>query len=177
MTRVPGAALVAGLLLGAPAVAVADVVDRAPNGFTLKTTAQVSAPPDRAWQALLDIGSWWGKDHTYSGDSRNMSIDPKVGGCFCERLPDDGGVEHGRVVQLRPGTLLRLTTALGPLQEMGLVGSWTWQLAATGTGSTITMTYAVGGYAAGGVDKLAPIVDQVLSQQVAFLKAFVEQPR
>ena len=163
--------------LAAPGRAAADVIDQSAGGFTVKTTVQVAAPADRVFRALVDVGSWWGKDHTYSGDARNMSIAAQPGGCFCEKLPNGGGVEHGRVVNVRPGALLRLDTALGPLQELGVSGSMTWQIAASGPGSTVTMTYVVGGHAPGGLDKLAAVVDQVLSQQVGLLKTHVEKSR
>jgi hypothetical protein len=39
------------------------------------------------------------------------------------------------------------------------------------------MTYVVGGYAPGGLDRLAAPVDDVLSQQVQLLKAHVEKSR
>jgi uncharacterized protein YndB with AHSA1/START domain len=175
MNRLP-AAVVALMAFAVPASA--DVVDKSSSGFTIRTIVQVAATPDRVFRALVDVGSWWGSDHTYSGDARNMSIAPLPGGCFCEKLPNGGGVEHGRVVNIVPGRLLRLDAALGPLQEMGVAGSMTFQIAASGQGaaqSTLTMTYAVGGYTPGGLDKLAPVVDQVLSQQVQFLKAHVEK--
>lgn len=168
--------LVASVML-VPADARADVVDRSPAGFTLKTTVQVAAPADRVYRTLVDIGSWWGKDHTFSGDASNLTIAAQPGGCFCEKLPNGGGVEHGRVVNVVPGSLLRLASALGPLQELGVAGSLTWQIAASGQGSTVTLTYAVGGYTPGGLDKLAAPVDQVLSEQVRNLKAYVEKPR
>jgi uncharacterized protein YndB with AHSA1/START domain len=155
----------------------AEVIDRAASGFTVKTVVQVAAPADRVFRALVDVGSWWGSDHTYTGDARNMTIAAQPGGCFCEKLPNGGGVEHGRVVNLRPGALLRLEGALGPLQELGVTGSMTWQIAANGAGSIVTMTYVVGGYASGGLDTLAPLVDQVLSQQVGNLKTYIEKPR
>jgi uncharacterized protein YndB with AHSA1/START domain len=165
------------LLPLAPGIASADVVDKAPGGFTLKTTVTVAAAPDRVFRALVDVGAWWSNDHTYTGDARNMSIAPLPGGCFCEKLPGGGGVEHGRVVQVKPGALLRLDAALGPLQEMGVSGSMTWQVAGAGnaSSSTLTMTYAVGGYAPGGLDALAALVDDVLSQQVRLLKTYAEK--
>lgn len=169
--------LTAAVLALVPGRALADVVDKAPGGFTLKTTAAVAAPPDRVFRVLVDTGAWWSNDHTYTGDARNMSIAPLPGGCFCEKLPDGGGVEHGRVTQVKPGSLLRLDGALGPLQELGVSGSLTWQVTAAGGGSTVTMTYAVGGYAPGGLDALAPVVDEVLSQQVQRLKSYAEQAR
>jgi uncharacterized protein YndB with AHSA1/START domain len=168
------------VLMAFAARASADVVDQSASGFTIRATVPVAATPDRVFRALVDVGSWWGREHTYSGDAKNMSIAPQPGGCFCEKLPDGGGVEHGRVVNVVPGRLLRLDTALGPLQEMGVAGSMTFQIAASGQGaaqSTLTMTYVVGGYTPGGLDKLAPLVDQVLSQQVQFLKAHVEKVR
>ena len=175
------AAVTAAVLLFAAADVTADVVDRSPGGFAVKSTVPVAASTDRVYRALIDVGSWWGKDHTYTGDARNMSIAPVPGGCFCEKLPNGGGVEHGRVVNIVPGSVLRLSTALGPLQELGVSGSMTWQIAPSGQGanqgSTVTMTYVVGGYAPGGLEKLAPLVDQVLSQQVLFLKAHVEKER
>lgn len=168
--------LAAAVLACSPVRAFTDVVDKGAGGFTLKTTVTVAAPPDRVFRALVDVGAWWSSDHTYSGDARNMSIAPVPGGCFCEKLPG-GGVEHGRVLQVKPDALLRLDAALGPLQEMGVSGSMTWQVASAGGGSTVTMTYAVGGYAPGGLDAIAPLVDEVLSQQVQRLKAYAEQAR
>jgi len=152
-----------------------EVIDKAAGGFTLRSTAQIAAAPDRVYRALVDVGSWWGKDHTYTGDATNMSIVAQPGGCFCEKLPTGGGVEHGRVVNVAPGSLLRLDTALGPLQELGVTGRMTWQIAPNGQGSRVTMTYAVGGYVPGGLDKLADPVDKVLAEQVALLKAHVER--
>lgn len=159
-------AVVIALGIPMPAPAAADVVDRSASGFTLRATALVAAPPARAYRALVDIGAWWSSDHTYSGDARNMSIAAQPGGCFCEKLPDGGGVEHGRVLYLAPGSVLRLAAALGPLQALGVTGSLTWQIVADGPGSRVTVTYAVGGYAPGGLEALAGPVDAVLAEQV-----------
>ena len=161
------------LVAGVPAAA--DVVDRSPNGFTLRGTAQVAVAPDAVFRALVDVGAWWDRDHTYSGDAKNLSIVPQPGGCFCEALPAGGGVEHGRVVNAVPGSLLRLQGALGPLQELGVSGSLSWQIAkAAAGGSTITMTYAVGGYASG-LEKLASLVDQVMMRQLSLLEAYLQR--
>jgi hypothetical protein len=68
---------------------------------------------------------------------------------------------------------------MGPLQELAITGTMTWTIepAKQGSGSTLTMTYAAGGYAPGGLDKLADIVDSVLAQQVKLLKAYAERDR
>ena len=52
-------------------------------------------------------------------DAKNLSIDARPGGCFCEKLPNGGGVEHARVVYVAPREVLRLSGALGPLQGVG----------------------------------------------------------
>lgn len=158
--------------------AQADVVDRSASGFTVKTTVSVAAAPQRVYQDLLNVGAWWDKAHTYSGDAKNMTLAAQPGGCFCEKYAG-GAIEHARVVYVSPDRLLRLSGALGPLQEMAITGTITWAIepAKQGSGSTVTMTYAVGGYAPGGLDKLADIVDMVLAQQVKLLKAYAEESK
>jgi hypothetical protein len=156
----------------------ADVVDRAASGFTVRTTVAVAAAAPRVYQDLLNVGAWWDKEHTYSGDAKNMTIVAQPGGCFCEKYPG-GAIEHGRVLYVSPNRLLRFSGAFGPLQELATTGTMTWTIepAQQGSGSTLTMTYTVGGYAPGGLDKLADIVDMVLAQQVKLLKAYAEQRR
>jgi hypothetical protein len=154
----------------------ADVVDRSASGFTVRTTVAVAATAQRVYQDLLNVGAWWDKEHTYSGDAKNMTLVAQPGGCFCERYPA-GAIEHGRVIYVVPNKQLRLSGALGPLQELAVAGTMTWTIepAKQGSGSTVTMTYAAGGYAPGGLDKLADIVDMVLGQQAKLLKAYAER--
>ena len=156
----------------------AEVIDRSAAGFTVRTTVTVAAAPQRVYQDLLNVGGWWDKDHTYSGDAKNMTIVAQPGGCFCEKY-GGGAVEHGRVVNISPNKLLRLAAALGPLQELATAGTMTWTIepAKQGSGSTLTMTYAAAGYAPGGLDKLADIVDTVLARQVKLLQAYAEKSR
>jgi uncharacterized protein YndB with AHSA1/START domain len=86
---------------------------------------------------------------------------------MCEALPNDGSVQHGTVVNVVPGQMVRLSAALGPLQQMGVSGSLTWQFERTAAAETrVTLTYAVGGYAPGGLDKLADVVDMVITRQL-----------
>jgi uncharacterized protein YndB with AHSA1/START domain len=154
----------------------ASVTTVSPNGFVVTLDATVAANRDRVYRALVgDVGAWWNSDHTFSGDSRNLSMDARPGGCLCERLPGGGGVEHLRVVFARPGELLRLSGALGPLQPSALTGTMTWTLTASNDSTRVTLTYAVGGFREGGFADIAPAVDAVLSDQLNRLKAFVEK--
>jgi hypothetical protein len=179
MARTFGVAALTMLFVALPSAgARADVVDRSASGFTVRTTVAVAATAQRVYQDLLNVGAWWDKEHTYSGDAANMTIVAQPGGCFCERYPG-GAIEHGRVIYVSPNKLLRFAGAFGPLQELATIGTMTWTIepATQGSGSTLTMTYTAGGYAAGGLDKLADIVDMVLAQQVKLLKAYAEKNR
>lgn len=156
------------------AAAHAEVTNAQPHGFTLRhivDVPKISAPS--AWAAVSDIAKWWDPDHTYSGDARNMSLDPVVGGCFCEKLGLYAGIEHARVVYAEPTKALRLIGSLGPLQEFGVTGSMTWTFAALEDGSRITFTYNVGGYADRPLSDWAPLVDEVLGHQLARLSRYL----
>ena len=150
-----------------PGAAQAEVKSATPVGFEVESKAIVAATPAETYAMLGRIGEWWSSSHTYSGDAANMSLELKAGGCFCERIPADGGtIEHGRIVYARPGQTLRLQGGLGPLLAEAAVGTLTWQLEPVGGGTEITQTYVAGGYIRGGADKLAPIADQVMSEQL-----------
>ena len=167
------------ILAAAAAVpAHAEVLETSETGFLVKNEASINAPPPQVYRALIEqISSWWDPNHTFSGDPRNLSIDPKAGGCFCERLPDNGGVQHLTVVLLSPGKELRLTGALGPLQEDGLAGSMRWKLSEVDGNTRVELTYSVGGYRPGGLRGLASPVDSVVRGQLLRLKSFVETGR
>jgi uncharacterized protein YndB with AHSA1/START domain len=167
----------AGVALLGTGDARGDVLESTPGGFALKTTVTVAAWRPKVYEALItSVGRWWDKDHTYSGDAKNLSIDPRPGGCFCEALPPHGGgVQHAMVVLAIPGKTLRMVGGLGPLQESGLAGALTFEFADRGAGTDITMSYSVGGYRQGGLESLAPLVDSVLGAQLARLKSFAEK--
>jgi hypothetical protein len=166
------------LAAAAAGPAHAEVIEASDTGFLVKNEAVMNAAPLEVYSALIErIGSWWDPDHTFSGDSRNLSIDPKAGGCFCERLPDNGGVRHLTVVMLRPGRELRLAGALGPLQQDGLAGSMIWRLSDARGSTRVELTYSVGGYRSGGLRDLASPVDSMVRSQLVRLKSFVETGR
>lgn len=165
-------ALLLAAVFAAPAGAA---VERAgAGGFVVVQTVSVAASPTAVWRTLVTPARWWSSQHSWSGDAANLTLDPRPGGCFCERLPAGGGVEHLRVVYAAPGKQLRLAGALGPLQGEGVAGAMTIALAAEGSGTKVTLRYAVGGETGMGNAKLAPLVDGMLAEQVARLKAAAE---
>ncbi len=171
-------AFTAALLCFATA-AYAEVADMNASGFLIKHEVIVNATPANAYKALVDeVGGWWNPAHTYSTDASNLSIDAWPGGCFCEQLPNGGGVQHMSVVYASPGQIVRMMGALGPLQSSGLAGSMTWKFTPAGPSVTkIELSYSVGGYLQGGFEKIAPAVDRMVGEQLGRLKTFIETGR
>ncbi len=166
------------MAIGAASPAMAEVKSVTPQGFALVSTVTVSAAPGAVFAAMLQPGRWWNPAHSYSGDGANMTLEPVAGGCFCEKLPKSGGqVEHMRVVYIQPGSAIRLRGALGPLQAEGVDGALTWTLKPAGTGTEISQTYVVGGYLRAGAETLAPPVDQVMTEQLTRLKAYLDKAK
>ncbi|MEK7342794.1 MAG: SRPBCC family protein [Pseudomonadota bacterium] len=168
----------AGVAMAVPAHAA--VTASSDAGFVSENKVEIAADPAAVYALITAPGRWWNDAHTYSGDSANMTIDARAGGCFCEAIPAKSGaagsVEHGRVVYAVPGKQLRLSAALGPLQSEAVVGTLDLTITPSGNGVKVVMTYVVGGYVRGGTAKLAPIVDQVLAEQLAGLKRAGEAP-
>jgi hypothetical protein len=154
-------------------VARAEIVSAGQGGFSLRHVADVPNVAPVVWASLADIGKWWDPEHTYSGDSRNLTLEPFVRGCFCEKLSLYAGIEHASVIYAQPAKTLRLTGALGPLQEFGVAGVMTWQIEPAGGGSRITLTYNVGGFADRPLADWAPVVDDVLGGQFRRLTRYI----
>ena len=161
----------AGLLAGN---AHAEVLGADANGFQVRNTVQIAAPPAKVYDAFGSVEDWWDPQHTWSGKASNLRLKLKPGGCFCEKLDDGGGVQHMTVVYAAPGKALRLSGALGPLQTEGAAGSLSLVLSAKDGGTELVQTYTVGGYTRGGWTSWAPEVDAVLKGQMARLKRYVE---
>ena len=149
-----------------PATGEAAVVSAQPNGFHVRETVQLVIPTNTAWDAFARIGGWWNKEHTYSGDSANLQLTLVPGGCLCERFPAGGGIEHMRVVYVDPGKRMVLAGSLGPLLYEATSGVMDIQVERIAGGSKVTLDYRASGFAESGAEKLAPIVDSVLGDQM-----------
>jgi uncharacterized protein YndB with AHSA1/START domain len=160
---------------GMPSVAGAEVKQATPDGMVLEHRFEIAASPAAAWEVLVHPERYWPADHTWSGNAANLSLVAQAGGCFCEQW-DGGSVEHGRVIMVQPGRLLRFRGSLGPFQEMAVSGVLTVTLAPGGNGTTAVVTYRLSGDPSHRLDALAAIVDGVLRQQFAGFAALAAQP-
>jgi hypothetical protein len=135
----------------------AEVKSTAAFGFEVAQTATVKAPPEKVYAALLKPAGWWNKEHSYTVSAANLSIEPRIGGCFCEALPDG----------LAPGRAIGMRGALGPLANEGVDGTLYWRLKpAEGGGTIIAQSYVLGGFFHGDAAGWAPKVDYVLQEQL-----------
>nr|WP_083332432.1 SRPBCC domain-containing protein [Hyphomonas sp. Mor2] len=158
-----------GCSVGWMGAAQAEVISATPDHFTLKLEAETNLSPDEVWARLIDLPSWWLPDHTYSGDSDNLSIDPIAGGLWREDW-EGGSVWHGSVLRAEPGNVLVLNAPFGPLQGLAVTSVWTISLDAQEDGGTrITFDHVTNGSAASGLDGMAPAVDYVKSEALKSL--------
>jgi uncharacterized protein YndB with AHSA1/START domain len=167
-------AAVALLLL--PSFALADVADSSASGFTVKISMTIQAKPADVYRKLVhNVADWWNSEHTFSGSAKNLSIEEKPMGCFCEAIPGRGGVRHMEVLRYETGKLLVMSGALGPMQPLAATGTMTIQLAPAENGTKFDLTYTLGGYSAAGLNTWAAPADGMLKEQFGRLKKYAEQ--
>jgi hypothetical protein len=139
-------------------------------------TVNIQSTPEDVYRRLVhNVGDWWNSAHTFSGDAHALTIDNRVPGCFCERLPNLGTARHMEVVMAAPGEKLVMMGALGPLQTLAVTGAMTFLLSPDAGGTKLVVTYAVGGYFPAGLNTWAAPVDSVLTEQLTRLKNYVER--
>ena len=152
--------------------ASAAVLSAGDHGFEVQQSVNLVVPQPEAYNAFGRIGQWWNSEHTYSGDASRMSLQLRAGGCFCEPLDNGGGVEHMRVTYVRPGERIVLTGSLGPLLYEATVGVMDVKVERIAGGSRVTMNYRASGFAKGGAAAMAPLVDQVLGDQMKRFRVY-----
>lgn len=171
-------ALVAAAALCPAAPALAEITATGPAGFVSRHEAVVEASPRDVWLALISPSGWWASEHTWSGDSANLTLTPQAGSCFCEKIPEvdepgrftlEGSVEHMRVIQAYPETALRMQGALGPLQSEPVTGILTIAISKVDSGTRIVWEYNVGGPMRYEVPVIARAVDGVMGVQLTAL--------
>jgi len=163
--------LFAGLaLLSTPAAA--EVVSADARGFEVSTAVNLVIPVPQAYAAFARLNAWWNDDHTYSGKGANMRLALQPGGCFCETIPEGGGVEHMRVSVVQPNERIVMTGSLGPVLYEAATGVMDVKFERIAGGAKVTMNYRAAGFAKGNADKMAPLVDAVLAEQLKRYRAY-----
>ena len=162
--------LIAVSLMASPAAA--EVVSASDHGFEIKHSVNLVIAQPEAFAAFGRIGQWWSNEHTYSGDAKRMSLQLRPGGCFCEPVDGGGGVEHMRVAYLQPGERVVLTGSLGPLLYEATSGVMDVKVERIAGGSRVTINYRAAGFANGGAAGMAPLVDQVLGEQIKRFRVY-----
>lgn len=159
-------------LLTAPAFG--EVVNVAAGGFQVHESVHVAAPPDKAYAMLVTPSRWWSSEHTFSHNAENLTLEPRAGGCWCEKLAEGGSVEHMHVLWVAPGKTLRLRGALGPFQALPVDGVLSFTIRPLAEGSEVILDYSLGGYSKDGFDALAKITDKVMNEQLERFKKALE---
>ena len=157
-------------LMATPASAA--VLSADDHGFEIQHSVNLVIPQAQAFNAFGQVGRWWSKEHSYSGDPARMSLQLRSGGCFCEGLDDGGGVEHMRVSYIQPGERLVMTGSLVPLLYEATTGVMDIKFERIAGGSRIVLNYRASGFAKGGAAAMAPLVDQVLGEQLKRYRAY-----
>lgn len=153
----------------------AEIVDSSANGFIVRTVLDVKANPDEVYNKFIhNIGDWWDPEHTFSRDAKNLRMEDRPGGCFCEKLPNNGFVRHLEVIYLAPGEEVILSGGIGPMQSLAATGSMVVKFAPAAGGTKLEMTYSVSGYLPKGMNTWAPPLDKVTAAQFTRLKNYVE---
>ena len=172
--------LIAAALAFTAQPAAAEVVASSDTGFVTRAAVTVKTDPAATWLALIAPAGWWNGEHTYSGDPKNLYIDAQATGCFCEKLPltadapagsRAGSIEHMHVIYAAPSRVLRMSGGLGPLQSEAANATLTITLKPVSGGTRVLWEYVVGGYMRQKIPELAPLVDQVLAEQLTRLEA------
>lgn len=162
----------------AAASAHAEVVQQSDGGFIVREIAEVPADNWASWAALISPAKWWSAQHTWSGKAENLYIDSQATGCFCELMPVPegapdgtrrGSAEHMHILQSAPGTMLRMSGALGPLQGEAAKGVLTITFKKAPKGTQIVWEYVVGGYMRFKPEQISKAVDGVMGEQLGRL--------
>src|SRR5258708_27368309 len=166
--------ILASVALALASPAAAEVVSADNHGFEVSQSVLVNLSAPDALMAFTRVSSWWMSDHTYSGNPANLTLDARPGGCLCERFPGGGGIEHLRVTYFEPGKYLILTGAMGPLLHEAVNGVIIVHVEPVDGRSRLTMDYRASGFANGGGERFARMVDHMLSDTILHYRQFAD---
>ncbi len=142
------------------------------TGFVTRSEVQIAANAADVYDLFERISEWWDSEHSFSLDANNLSIDLRPGGLFKEKLPNGGGVLHSTVIFASRGRLIRLSGALGPLQNLGAHGTLSIEFQEVEGETKLSAVYEVIGH---DLNDWASPVERVLHEQLLRLKNFIEK--
>ena len=164
----PAAVVVLSVAMITAAPAGAEILSSSDTHYVLRHEAVSTLPPSNLWRRLTKPATWWHPDHTYSGDSANLSLDVTAGGLWREDWTG-GSVAHGRILFVQPGRLLRLEAPFGPLAELGAYTVWTITIESSDSGSKVVFDEVSTGPPAADMANVATAVDYVKGEAIARL--------
>lgn len=157
--------LILATCLLVPATSGAEILSSSDTHFVLRHEAKSRLPSDKLWRRLLDPATWWHPDHTYSGDSGNLSLDAQAGGLWREDW-EGGSMAHGSVLYVETGKVLRLEAPFGPLQALGAYTIWTITIKPDGEGSVVVFDEVSSGPSTAKLAEIAKDVDFVKGEAI-----------
>ena len=162
------ASLALAALSALPTPTIAETVSSSDTHYVLRHEASSTRTAGELWQRLIRPETWWHPDHTYSGDSGNLSLDARAGGLWLESW-DGGSVAHGTVLFVRDGSVLRMNAPFGPLQALGAHTIWTITISPDGNGSRVVFDEVSNGPPTADMTTLAEAVDFVKNEAIGRL--------
>ena len=144
------------------------------NSFHIDVDTPVKASAERVFAALTNgISSWWGAPYFESAETKNIVLEPKIGGRLYEQWEYDRGDMEGSllgtVVAINPPEYLRLEGSFG-MHERVVHGLVTFRLKTKNSVTTICLKHSVLGevdaeleerYTKGWTDLMSRLVDLV----------------
>lgn len=156
-------------ILLATVAAKAEVSEVSEQHFTVTINTTINASSSQVYDQFIKIGEWWQDSHTWFGDASKMTIEPKAGGCFCERNGKQQAL-HMTVSQINPNASIHMTGGLGPLSSLAVNGYMTWSFEETENKITnLKLNYRVTGFVNQKTEDWANAVDGVLQHQMGNL--------
>ena len=158
------------MMMFAAAPAQAEIISSSDDHYVLRQYATSDLSVDLLWAKLIEPSQWWHPDHTYSGDSKNLSLDLAAGGLWREDWSGNS-VYHGSVLSVIEGKMLRLDAPFGPLQGLAVSTVWTISVKSEGDKTVVTFDEIANGTLISQLDEIAKAVDYVKSEALSRLVA------
>ncbi len=106
----------------------------------LEYRTELSCPPPQAFEAYVDLGSWW--DPLYTADAQTFSgvrVERRLGGTIVAEHADGSEHEWGTITLWQPGMLVAHSFVLA--HDSGVPSQVMVRFAPSGTGSVLHLQH------------------------------------